>query len=98
MSHLPLTLVYDPEVLEVAGWKRGDFLGGEGEAEVLAAEPEPGKLLVGASRLGDAPGVTGDGCVVTLTFQARKAGRTTVTLQDPRALGPGLQALASPSR
>ena len=93
LSHLPLILVYDPNVVEPVNWQRGDLLGGDGEAELLGAVSSPGKLLLGVSRLGDRPGVTGHGPVVLVTFKAKAAGTTTIRLQQPKAMGPALEAL-----
>jgi general secretion pathway protein D len=86
VSHLPLQLAYDPTVLRLVGWQAGDFLGGEGEVQVLAAEREPGRVLVGASRLGQRPGVTGGGTAVTLELEAVAPGVAVVSLLEPRAL------------
>jgi general secretion pathway protein D len=94
LSHLPLVLTFDPRVLEVTGWERGGLLGGVGEVELLAAEQEPGKLLVGVSRLGELPGVTGKGIAAVLRFRAKQPGRATVALLRPKAMGPGLVMLA----
>jgi hypothetical protein len=102
LSHLPLVLTFDPQVLELVGWGRGELLGGEGESELLAAESEPGRLVIGASRLGERPGVTGRGSVAVLSFVARRAGRTNLALRQPKALGPALEPLqpvtATPAR
>jgi len=86
VSHLPAALVYDARVLEVVAWRSGDFMGESDEAEVLAAETEPGRLVVGASRLGRRPGVRGRGTVVTVTFQAVAEGASRVELERARAL------------
>ncbi|HVS04155.1 MAG TPA: secretin N-terminal domain-containing protein [Thermoanaerobaculia bacterium] len=93
VSHLPLVMVFDPAVLEVAGWKAGDALGGGDEAQVLVAEAEPGRVLVGASRLGERPGVRGQGTVVTITFTAVGGGSSPIGIVEPRALGAGLDEL-----
>ena len=102
LSHLPLVLGFDPRVLEVTGWKLGSLLGAEGEVELLAAESEPGRLLIGLSRLGERPGVTGKGTAAVLRFRARRAGRATIALLQPKAMGPALDRLApvtaSPAR
>ena len=68
-------------------------LGSEGEAEVLVAETDPGRLLVGASRLGDGPGVTGRGSLVVLTFEAVGKGVSDLLVEDPKALDSALRPL-----
>ena len=94
LSHLPLVLRFDPQVLEVTGWEPGPLLGGEGEVELLAAESEPGRLVLGLSRLGDQPGVTGKGTAAVLRFRARRTGQATLSLLQPKAMGPALERLA----
>ncbi|HET9768216.1 MAG TPA: secretin N-terminal domain-containing protein [Thermoanaerobaculia bacterium] len=93
LSHLPLVVTYNAQVLEPVSWVRGPLLGAEGEAELLGAVGPPGRLLLGASRLGDRPGVTGTGTVAVITFVAKRAGAATVRLDHPKALGPALDAL-----
>ena len=93
LSHLPLVVTYNAQVLEPVSWVRGPLLGAEGEAELLGAVGPPGRLLLGASRLGQRPGVTGTGTVAVITFVAKRAGAATVRLDHPKALGPALDAL-----
>src|SRR6185503_1524879 len=93
LSHLPMVVAYNGQVLEAVSWVRGPLLGGEGEAELLGAVGQPGRLLLGASRLGQRPGVTGSGTVAVITFEAKKAGTANVRLDRPKALGPGLENL-----
>jgi general secretion pathway protein D len=85
-AHLPLTVRFDPERLALRGWRRGDLLGGEGEAQVLAAERAPGEVVIGASRLGDAPPVEGRGAVVSLELEALAGGRSRIEISEARAL------------
>ncbi len=94
LSHLPLVVTYDPEVVKPVAWTRGELLGAEGEAELLGAIGPPGRLLLGASRLGDRPGVTGKGTVAVITFEALRAGATAVRFEGPKALGPALENLS----
>ncbi|MDX1632789.1 MAG: cohesin domain-containing protein, partial [Thermoanaerobaculia bacterium] len=93
VSHLPFRLRFDPEVLDLRSWKRGGLLGDESEAQILVAERDPGELLVGASRLGDRPGVDGEGNLVVLTFEALAAGSSPLRLEDPRALDDALRTV-----
>jgi general secretion pathway protein D len=67
ISHLPLSLSYDPAVLAVEQVERGSF---PDEAQVLADASRPGEIVLGASRLGEVPGVTGRGTVARITFRA----------------------------
>ncbi|HEX5757810.1 MAG TPA: secretin N-terminal domain-containing protein [Thermoanaerobaculia bacterium] len=94
VSHLPIALAFDPAVLAVEKVEAGTFLGPRGQAEVLADRTRPGELLLGASRLGEQPGVTGNGTVARITFRALAAGRTTVSFLEGRALDARLLPLA----
>jgi len=86
LSHLPLRLVYDPQALEVVEVRRGDFLGSESEAQVLADFATPGTVLVGASRLGEIGPITGSGTLLTLTFRALTPGTAEISIEGARAL------------
>ena len=79
VSHLPLELSFDPEVLELESVRAGDHLGAEGEAAVLSDIGDDGRLTLGASRLGSRPGVTGRGVVAVLTFRALSEGESEIT-------------------
>ena len=86
ISHLPLTLSFDPALLAVESVAAGDFLGAAGKAEVLADYSHPGEVVVGASRLGDQPGVTGAGTLAKVTFRALSAGSALVGFSGRQAL------------
>ncbi len=94
VSHLPEALRFDPEALEVIRVESGDFLGPAGEAQVLSDYSRPGELLLGASRLGQRPGVTGRGLVATIVFRVLREGATTIDFDVTQALGGDLQPLA----
>lgn len=94
LSHLPLTLEYDPAVLAVERVTAGDFLGAAGEAQVLSDSTTPGRLVLGASRLGQRGGTRGAGTVARITFRAVAAGETRLRFVEARALDPLLQPLA----
>lgn len=86
VSHLPLTVRFDPEVLKVESVERGDFLGGDGAAEVLTDSSTPGRLVIGGSRLGDRPGVAGSGPLVRVVFRAVGAGSGGLAFERAKAL------------
>ncbi len=90
ISHLPLTLTYDPTLLTFESAAPGDFLGAPGTAQVIADASTPGTLVLGASRLGSAPGVSGEGTVVLLTFRALDAGASRIAFDKPKALDAAL--------
>ena len=97
VSHLPLSLLFNPKVLAVEKVEAGDFLGGSGEAKVMSDSSRPGDLVIGASRLGKVPGIKGSGTVARITFRALAAGSSEIGL-DGKALDASLRALAVRSR
>jgi general secretion pathway protein D len=94
LSHLPLTLEFDPDVLAVERVVAGDFLGAAGDAEVLSDSSTPGRLVLGASRLGQRGGTRGAGTVARITFRAVAAGQSRVRFAEARALDALLEPLA----
>src|SRR6185312_13412931 len=90
VSHLPLSLSFDPAVLSVDSVDPGDFLGAAGESQVLSDAGRPGALVIGASRLGQRPGVKGSGIVARITFRALAAGKTGLGF-EAKALDAGLR-------
>jgi general secretion pathway protein D len=94
VSHLPLTLAYDPKVLAVERVQPGDFLGAPGTAQVLSDIGHAGRVVIGASRLGQVPGVAGHGTVAIVTFRALAPGKSRLGLGESKALDKQLKALA----
>ncbi|HSM14290.1 MAG TPA: secretin N-terminal domain-containing protein [Thermoanaerobaculia bacterium] len=95
VAHLPSTLAFDRELLEVVAVEPGEFLGGARAAEVLADTTTPGEVVVGASRLGGQPGVAGRGRLALVTFRALAPGSTSVAFAAQRAMGADLLPLSS---
>ena len=94
LSHLPLTLEFDPDLLSVEAVETGTFLGTPEEVQMMADSTRPGRLVIGASRLGEIPGVTGKGMVARVTLRALAAGAAAVSFRDSSALDPLLQPLS----
>ncbi len=97
VSHLPLSLSFDPAVLAVEKVDAGDFLGGSGEAQVMSDAGRPGALVIGASRLGRIPGVKGRGTVARITFRAVAAGSSGLSFEG-KALDSALRPVAVRTR
>jgi len=83
ISHLPLSLSYDPAMLAVEQVERGSF---PLEAQILADASRPGEVVLGASRMGAVPGVTGQGTVARITFRAVRSGSTRIDFSRSQAL------------
>jgi len=93
VSHVPLTLEFDSEVIVVESVEGGDFLGSRGTAEVLSNHSRSGRVVIGASRLGQQEGVTGRGTVATLRMRAVGTGVTTVGFSRGKAMDASLAAV-----
>lgn len=91
VSHLPLALTWDAKRLAVESFEAGSFLGRPDTAQVMADGSRPGRLTVGASRLGDVPPISGEGTVATVTFRALAPGRTRIGFGATRALDASLE-------
>ncbi len=93
VSHFPVRLRFDPARLELVRVEAGDFLGGEAEAVFLADASSPGEVVLGASRVGEAPGVVGRGVVARLVVRALTPGEAVVGFGRSRARGRDLERL-----
>jgi general secretion pathway protein D len=92
---VPLQVSYDPKVLQVVNVSNGGMLSQDGQAVALVHRDDEtsGALQITATRPPGAGGVSGQGAVVTLTFLAKAAGQSTLTISKGGARDPGLQAL-----
>ena len=92
---VPVQLNYDPKMLTLVNVSNGGFLSQDGQAVALAHREDEtvGQLTVTASRPPGAGGVSGQGTVVTMTFQAKEAGQTPLTITRGGARDPGQQAI-----
>jgi hypothetical protein len=61
---------------------------------VLADFSRPGEVVLGASRLGEVPPVSGHGTVATITFRALLPGVSEVRFRQAQALAANLAPLA----
>jgi general secretion pathway protein D len=92
---VPLQVQYDPAHLSLVNVDNGDFLGSDGQAVALVHRDDPatGTLQVTATRPPGAGGVSGQGAVVTLTFMAKAAGQSALTITRGGARDPAMQAI-----
>ncbi len=82
VSAVPLQIMYNPRVLQLLNVSNGPMLSQDGQAPTLVNRDDSlaGILQVTAERPPGAPGVSGDGSVFTLTFQARAPGQSTLSI------------------
>jgi len=93
---VPVQLNYDPNKLQVVNVSNGGFLSQDGQAVALVHRDDPttGTLQVTASRPPGVGGVSGQGAVVTLTFMAKGAGQSALTITRGGARDPAMQPIA----
>ena len=81
VASVPLQLRYDPAHLSLVNVAEGSFLGRDNQAVALVHRDDgPGDLTVVASRPPGSPGLSGSGVVCVLTFQAKAAGASTLSI------------------
>jgi general secretion pathway protein D len=73
----------------------GDFLSRDGQAVALVHRPdeERGLVQLAGNRPPGAGGVSGEGTVFTLTFQARRAGEGRISIVRVGARGPNMEPI-----
>ena len=92
---VPVQLNYDPKMLQLVNVSNGGFLSQDGQVVTLVHREDEslGQSQITASRPSGAGGVSGQGAVVTVTFQAKTSGQTPLTITRGGARDPGLQAI-----
>ncbi len=92
---VPVQMNYDPAKLQLVNVSNGGFLSQDGQAVALVHREDEttGTLQITATRPPGAGGVSGQGTVVTLTFQAKASGQTPLTITRGGARDPALQAI-----
>jgi general secretion pathway protein D len=93
---VPVQMNYDPAKLQLVNVSNGGFLSQDGQAVALVHREDEttGTLQITATRPPGAGGVSGQGAVVTMTFQAKASGQTPLTITRGGARDPGLAAIA----
>jgi len=92
---VPVQLNYDPAKLQLVNVSNGGFLSQDGQAVALVHREDEttGTLQITATRPPGASGVSGQGTVVTMTFQAKATGQTPLTITRGGARDPNLQSI-----
>jgi len=92
---VPVQLNYNPAMLQLVNISNGGFLSQDGQVVTLAHREDEtvGQSQITASRPLGAGGVSGQGAVVTITFQAKADGQTPLTITRGGARDPGSQAI-----
>ncbi len=92
---VPVQMNYDPAKLQLVNVSNGGFLSQDGQAVALVHREDEttGTLQVTATRPPGSGGVSGQGAVVTMTFQAKASGQTPLTITRGGARDPGQQSI-----
>jgi len=92
---VPVQLNYNPAMLTLVNVSNGTFLSQDGQAVALMHREDEtvGQLTITASRPPGAGGVSGQGTVVTITFQAKENGQSPLTITRGGARDPGQQPI-----
>jgi general secretion pathway protein D len=92
---VPVQMNYDPAKLQLVNVSNGGFLSQDGQAVALVHREDEttGTLQITATRPPGAGGVSGQGAVVTITFQAKASGQSPLTITRGGARDPAQQAI-----
>ena len=92
---VPVQLNYDPKMLQLVNVSNGGFLSQDGQAVALVHREDEtvGQSQITATRPPGAGGVSGQGAVVSITFQAKATGQTPLTITRGGARDPALQPI-----
>lgn len=91
---VPLQMQYDHAKLQLVNVDVGDLLGRDGQAVALVHRDDgEGNVVISTSRPPGAAGISGNGTVCTLTFQAKAAGDATISINRPMVRNSKQQAL-----
>jgi len=79
---VPLQILYNPNVLQLVNVSNGPMLSQDGQAVALVHRDDSmmGILQLTASRPPGSNGISGDGQIFTLTFQAKAPGQATLSI------------------
>jgi general secretion pathway protein D len=92
---VPVQLGYDPKILQLVNVSNGGMLGRDGQAVALVHRDDQsaGVLQLNAMRPPGSGGISGQGPVFSLTFMAKAAGQTALTIRQAGARDPQMQAI-----
>ncbi len=87
VSSVPLQVQYDPEKFSLVNVTAGDLLGRDGQSAALIHRDDgPGSITINAARPPGTPGISGAGVVCVLSFQAKAAGQSALTMTRAAAV------------
>jgi general secretion pathway protein D len=92
VASVPLQVQYDPAKLSLVNISSGDLLTRDNQAVGLVHRDDgPGNIMINASRPPGVAGITGPGVVCVLSFQAKTAGESVLSLVQGAAVSSAQQ-------
>jgi general secretion pathway protein D len=84
IASVPLQIQYDPATLTVVNVTEGDFLARDGQVPGLSHRDDGhGLIFINNSRPPGASGISGAGVVCVLSFKAKAAGTSALSITHP---------------
>ena len=81
VASVPLQVQYDPAALSLVNVTSGDLLGRDNQAVAMVHRDDgPGSVTINAARPPDVAGISGAGVVCVLSFQAKSAGESVLSM------------------
>src|SRR5271165_1987123 len=92
---VPLQVLYNPRVLQLLNVSNGPLLSKDGQTVALVNRDDSmaGILQLTASRQPGSGGISGDGAVFALTFQARAPGQATLSINRAMVKNASMQSV-----
>jgi general secretion pathway protein D len=81
----PMQINFDPKMLQVTSVSAGDFLSRDGQPVALVHREDPSTGLISftATRPPGTGGISGSGVLLTMTFQAKAPGQSSIVVTRP---------------
>jgi general secretion pathway protein D len=96
ISSVPLQIQYDASKIALVNVSDGDFLNRDGQSVAMAHRDDgPGTITLNASRPPGTAGVNGAGVVCVLTFQAKAAGDSNLSITRAGAMDSAQRPIAA---
>ncbi len=94
---VPIQILYNPRVLQVLNISNGTLLAQDGQTVALVNRDDSmaGILQLTASRPPGTAGISGDGSVFTITFQAKAPGQATLSVNRAGVKNASMQNVAA---
>ena len=88
-------IMYNKDILDLRGFYEGDFLRSDGASTypIITADEGSGTIYYDNTRYGTTDGVTGDGDLLIISFDAVRSGAATITIGDAQVVDTGLNTL-----